>query len=586
MKKFMLHGFLAMLAASMIVGCGGGSGGGAAADTTKPVITVLGDNPVEVVQNTSYTDEGATATDNVDGVVTVTASGTVNTAVVDDYIITYSATDAAGNTATATRTVTVTPAPLRSISGVIRSFRTGLGLPGIRVSADSQTATTNASGEYTLRVNSGLNERVVVSVSGDGFATASAISGVGQDLEVDMLDVGSSATFDAANDFEAVVSGTPASVAISAGTLVRSNGDAPSGDITAELTPINPAVDINLMPGDMTVANGDPIASYGAMTVEFLDAAGNALNLAQGETATIRIPTSTRGTTALPATIPFYYYDDTQGHWVEEGSGTLSADGSYYEGTVTHFTTWNNDYLYEYVTVKGCVQETNASIRVANARVNLIGSNYNGSANARTDSEGDFEIRAMKSATSLINAQKSNQSSNTASVTTTDADVYEMDNCLVIGTAPLAATLTWGENPRDLDTHLIGPNGLHIYYVNQGSLSSEPFINLDVDDTTSFGPEVLTALSFPEAGTYHYSVYRYSGSSTISASPARVEVVVNGQRHVFVPPAGQTDERWWNVFDIIVDENGAISITTVNTWSDTAPGASGRLGKMVMPAKN
>ena len=584
MKKFMLHGFLAMLTASMIVGCGGSSGGGDT-DTTEPVITILGDNPVEVIQNTTYTDAGATARDNVDGTVAVTVSGTVDTSAVDTYIITYTARDAAGNRARADRTVNVTAAPLRAIDGVIRSFRTGLGLPNIRVSAGSQIATTNASGEYTLRVSTGLGERVVITVSGDGFATTSAISGVGQELEIDMLDVGSSATFDGSNDFVAVVPGTVASVAISAGTLVRNNGAAPTGDITAELTPINPAVDINLMPGDMTVANGDPIASYGAMTVDFVDAAGNELNLAPGETATIRIPTSYRGGDPLPATIPFFYYDGTQGFWVQEGTGTLSSDRSYYEGTVTHFTTWNSDYLYEYVTIKGCVQELNASIRVANATVNLIGSNYNGSANTRTDSAGNFEIRAMKSAISLINAQKDNEASNTVSVRTANIDV-EMTDCLVIATAPLTATLTWGENPRDLDTHLIGPNNLHIYYVNKGSLSSAPFINLDVDDVSSYGPEVLTALSFPVPGTYHYAVYRFSGSSTISASPARVEVVVNGQRHVFVPAAGQTDERWWNVFDITVADNGAISITTINTWSDTAPGASSRLGKMVMPAKN
>ncbi len=76
-------------------------------DTTAPVITVKGANTVTVSHGSAYTDAGATATDNVDPAVTVTSSGTVDTATEGTYTITYTATDAAGNTATETRTVTV-----------------------------------------------------------------------------------------------------------------------------------------------------------------------------------------------------------------------------------------------------------------------------------------------------------------------------------------------------------------------------------------------------------------------------------------------------------------------------------------------
>jgi len=61
-----------------------------------------------VAWGASYTDAGATATDNVDDSVTVTRSGSVNTAVPGTYTITYNAKDAANNNAAAvTRTVTV-----------------------------------------------------------------------------------------------------------------------------------------------------------------------------------------------------------------------------------------------------------------------------------------------------------------------------------------------------------------------------------------------------------------------------------------------------------------------------------------------
>ncbi len=79
------------------------------ADTTAPVITVTGANPVNISQGSVYSDAGAIAVDNVDGTVTVSVSGAVNTAVAGGYTITYTATDAVGNSATATRTVNVTP---------------------------------------------------------------------------------------------------------------------------------------------------------------------------------------------------------------------------------------------------------------------------------------------------------------------------------------------------------------------------------------------------------------------------------------------------------------------------------------------
>ncbi len=82
--------------------------GSTSADTTPPVITINGSSSISIVKGTSYTDAGATAQDDIDGAVTVVPSGSVNTSVVGTYTITYTATDAAGNTATSIRTVQVT----------------------------------------------------------------------------------------------------------------------------------------------------------------------------------------------------------------------------------------------------------------------------------------------------------------------------------------------------------------------------------------------------------------------------------------------------------------------------------------------
>ena len=77
-------------------------------DTTAPIITLIGDNPVTITEGDTYTDAGATATDNVDTTVTVITENSVDTSTVASYIVRYTAQDAAGNNATAvTRTVNV-----------------------------------------------------------------------------------------------------------------------------------------------------------------------------------------------------------------------------------------------------------------------------------------------------------------------------------------------------------------------------------------------------------------------------------------------------------------------------------------------
>lgn len=68
-------------------------------DTTKPVITLSGSSVVSVYKNTSYTDAGATWTDNYDGSGNLTASGVVDTNTLGSYTLTYDDTDTNGNIA-------------------------------------------------------------------------------------------------------------------------------------------------------------------------------------------------------------------------------------------------------------------------------------------------------------------------------------------------------------------------------------------------------------------------------------------------------------------------------------------------------
>ena len=82
-------------------------------DDVAPVITIIGDNLIALTVGDTYTDAGATATDNVDGDITnkIVASSNVTTAVAGSYPITYSVTDSSGNRTSAVRTIVVNEKP-------------------------------------------------------------------------------------------------------------------------------------------------------------------------------------------------------------------------------------------------------------------------------------------------------------------------------------------------------------------------------------------------------------------------------------------------------------------------------------------
>ncbi len=123
-----------------------------AGDTTQPVITLIGDNPIEIKLEQSFTDPGASASDNHDGTVEVEVSGFVDTSSVGSYTLTYTATDTAGNKATISRTIDV-------IEFTDKDH-------GITVSEVSgHTAYYNAVADFNVVLNSQPTGNVIIPVS-------------------------------------------------------------------------------------------------------------------------------------------------------------------------------------------------------------------------------------------------------------------------------------------------------------------------------------------------------------------------------------------------------------------------------------
>lgn len=79
------------------------------ADKEKPNIVLKGNSTIEIYEGDTYTDEGATATDNVDGDITsqIKVDGTYDTKKEGEYVLTYTVSDKAGNKASVKRTIVV-----------------------------------------------------------------------------------------------------------------------------------------------------------------------------------------------------------------------------------------------------------------------------------------------------------------------------------------------------------------------------------------------------------------------------------------------------------------------------------------------
>ena len=97
-------------------------------DRTPPVITVFGVRELNLMQYDTYADTGVEARDAVDGAVEIRTTGKIDTDKVGVYLLRYTAVDAAGNTATVERNITVTSFEIswrNKAYGAVRSPYTG-----------------------------------------------------------------------------------------------------------------------------------------------------------------------------------------------------------------------------------------------------------------------------------------------------------------------------------------------------------------------------------------------------------------------------------------------------------------------------
>jgi hypothetical protein len=225
-----------------------------------------------------------------------------------------------------------------------------------------------------------------------------------------------------------------------------------------------------------------------------------------------------------------------------------------------------------------------------------------GGQSTTTDSNGLATLSNVTSGYAHVSVAASNY---TSSSQTTGALSCTSTNSASVALSPASGSgaltsgefrvvLTWGEQPNDLDSHLTGPaadgtNRFHVYY----SSKTHDVASLDVDDTTSYGPETVTVSppsgsSTLRPGIYRYSVHHYSGSGTIGSSGASVRLTLaNGTIYTYTPTAlsfsGYKDV--WTVFELTVTSAGTMYIAPVDSvYNQTSASAVRSTGRPLQSA--
>ncbi|MBT8190235.1 MAG: hypothetical protein KJO29_07375, partial [Bacteroidia bacterium] len=286
----------------------------------------------------------------------------------------------------------------------------GQPLTMVSVSLAEMTVLSDVDGYYILD-DIPVGENQVISFKMDGFVTNYKRVDVLKDAyalaHAALSPVGIEAQFNV--DQETNIDFSGAKVKIPANTIVDGNGSVVSGSFNIKATYFNPTDDnyIDVFPGDFmgesTTGDVGLLESYGFINVE-LSKDGEALNLAEGSISEISIPVPAELQSIAPTTIPLFFFDEENGIWKEEGSANL-INGSY-TGTVSHFSNWNADFIYEdqTCTIKGRVVDQNGN-PIDFARVVANGVDFSGSNVAFSGSDGRFSMKIKSDSRVVVFAE-------------------------------------------------------------------------------------------------------------------------------------------------------------------------------------
>lgn len=270
-------------------------------------------------------------------------------------------------------------------------------LKNIIVQTGINTSLTDENGVFTFN-NIETNENgTVVNINQDGYFKNTKVittnEGETSITKIMLVERNMTASFDSSNGGKATMNGG-ATVELPAEGVRLESGSIYTGSVNVYATYLDPtSEDLNLrMPGDLRATNTEDetvkLVTYGMVAVELEGDNGEALNVAEGQTATIEMPVPDALLGSAPETIPLWYFDELRGYWIEDGVGTLTDDNTYV-GTVTHFTYWNYDLPYPFVSLEGKIKDSKME-DVSGVRVDIATGTSGETLSGFTGSDGFF----------------------------------------------------------------------------------------------------------------------------------------------------------------------------------------------------
>ena len=440
------------------------------------------------------------------------------------------------------------PAGAGSVFGKVLDSSTTAPVSGAKVILGDQSVTTNEQGFFQL-ANVPADERSLIRAQADGYArgvkVVTARSGTSTFVRILLLAYAAQAQIDPAQGGS--VHGQGATATLPPGAIVG------AGTLVAGLAVIDPArpEQLSAFPGDFSTSQGEMLESFGAVSVDVTDEAGNQRDLAPGQDVELTIPVSNPDADE----VPLWSFDDQTGQWVLVGTLTGCADGTCDPVNVQSLSWWNADMPMETTCIRLCLDNPDGS-PAKGVSVEVQGLDYNGKSFGFSDADGCACVEVKRAARVELVAVNSGGIAGPIQVETPDQvqrcgspGCETLDQHLTVATPKFQATLTWGETPSDLDSHLTGPcdpqqcnDRFHISYSDKGNLSSPPWAYLDTDDTDSFGPEITT-LSQCLPGVYRYCIHNYSGSPGLEESAANVFLILPGGNMLDLPvPTANPDQ--------------------------------------------
>ncbi len=458
-----------------------------------------------------------------------------------------------------------------AVQGTVVNARTGAALAGATVRFAATTLTSDNDGRYT-QATATAAPRAVFEAGASSYETLYAPAEVlGTVPSVNLFRLtpyGTTADVTVTVGGTVTDTGSGAAVTLPANALAAAGGGSAPSTVGVRVTPIAVGTDPHLLSGDYTDDSGNLLESFGGASL----GSTAPVQVASGAELTLRIPVSTRSS-ATSTAANLYRFDPSSGRWVQNGTATIS--GGAYNAAVTTFGQWMVGVpITSPVTVTGCVRDDN-DVPAANVRVELEGISYTGTTQATTNAQGVFTLSARQGSRVIVAGRRGALLTNSVAkdVTTGAADISP---CLTLPLSNAATMrLTWGAAPTDIDSHLRTPDGAHIDFTSGGSLTQQPFASLDVDDVTSFGPEVTTVRR-PRAGIYRFYLHNFSRSRDLSApgmteSPTRLELNYLGRTVVFSPPNGEGSAQWWHLFDLQIAPDCTMTLYRYNRWRADEP---------------